>query len=236
MHQPEFAPEEIARWSAGLEEASAEEILRWAFSTFAHLRIALTSAFGPDGCALVEMVRRLRPATPVYTIDTGYLFPASQALIETFRDRGSEVHVVEPLISLRLQAEQYGRDLSLSDPDKCCALRKVEPMQRILDRLDVWVSALRRDQSESRRDTPIVGTARRADGTQVVKLAPLARWTRADTWGFLTELQVPYNPLLDRGYQSIGCVPCTTPTPPGAPERAGRWAGTPKTECGIHEL
>ena len=112
-------------------------------------------------------------------------------------------------------------------------------MRRILTLLDVWITAVRRDQSETRSHTPIVGAARRSDGSLVVKVAPLARWTRKDTWRHLFERELPYNRLLDEGYTSIGCEPCTRPAGAGLDEggeRSGRWAGQTKTECGIHNL
>ncbi len=230
------SPEQIARWARALEGASAEAVLDWTFATLGHLRVAMTSAFGPEGCALVELVRRRQPDVPVYTIDTGLLFPESVAVREAYRARGVNVVVVEPLVTLRRQAELHGADLHARDPDRCCELRKVEPMRRILERMDVWLTAVRRDQAPTRAATPVVGLAHRADGSAVIKVAPLVRWTRRDTWSFLLAEGLPYNALLDQGYSSVGCRPCTAPAAPGAGERAGRWRGRAKTECGIHNL
>jgi phosphoadenosine phosphosulfate reductase len=231
--------DQLARWNEELESASARQVLRWIFEELGGLRVGVTSAFGPEGCVLVELVRLLRPSTPVFTIDTGYLFREALEVREAYGARGSNVVVVEPLVTLRKQTRDHGVDLFASNPDRCCEIRKVEPMRRILDQMDVWVTAIRRDQSDSRRDTPLVGLASRGDGSQVIKVAPLVRWTRADTWGFLSELNLPYNPLLDQGYTSIGCQPCTTANNSGnedGSERAGRWSGHGKTECGIHNL
>lgn len=229
------AADALAREGAALEGQPADVILKWVFSRFAGQRIALSSAFGPEGCALIHLARALRPDIPVYTIDTGYLFPETIAVRDAFRAQGADIRVVEPLVTIRAQAERHGPDLFARDPDACCAIRKVEPMRRILHQLDVWITAIRRDQAPTRRNTPILSTAERDDGSLVVKVAPLVAWTRRDTWRYLLDHGVPYNPLLDAGYTSIGCEPCTA-RPPGDDERGGRWSGTGKTECGIHQL
>jgi phosphoadenosine phosphosulfate reductase len=226
---------ELPERSAALEGQPAEAILEWVFQRYAGRRIGLSSAFGPEGCALIHLARTVRPDVPVYTIDTGYLFAETLAVREAFVARGADIRVVEPLVTIRAQAERHGPDLFARDPDACCEIRKVEPMRRILDRLDVWITAIRRDQAETRQGTPILGTARRPDGSLVVKVAPLVAWTRKDTWRYLFDHDVPYNALLDAGYTSIGCEPCTA-RPPGDDERGGRWSGTGKTECGIHHL
>jgi phosphoadenosine phosphosulfate reductase len=227
---------ELAQASERLEDATAGEILGWTFDRFKGQRIGLSSAFGAEGCVLIHLARALEPAVPVYTIDTGYLFAESVALREAYRAMGADIRVVEPLISIRSQAEQHGPDLFARDPDACCELRKVEPMRRILTLVDVWITAVRRDQSPTRARTPVVGTAQRPDGSLVVKVAPMARWSRRDTWQYIFDHALPYNRLLDEGYASIGCEPCTKPTGAEGEERSGRWAGQTKTECGIHHL
>jgi phosphoadenosine phosphosulfate reductase len=129
---------------------------------------------------------------------------------------------------------QGGASLALyaRDTDLCCALRKVEPTRRALVGLDAWVAGLRRDQSPSRAGIGVLERYVHEDGSPLVKVNPLARWTRDDTWRYVLAHEVPYNPLLDAGYKSIGCWPCTQPA--DGDERAGRWVGTAKTECGIH--
>src|SRR3989442_1312818 len=123
--------------------------------------------------------------------------------------------------------------LPRTDPDRCCWIRKVEPLERALAGFDAWISAVRQDQSETRSSTELV-EYHELDGRPIVKVFPLARWSRADVWRYIRDNDVPYHPLLDQGYASIGCWPCTRPTAPGEPERAGRWSGTGKTECGLH--
>ena len=225
-----FDPAALARRTAAFEGRPPEAILAWVFERLGHLRIGCTSAFGPEGCALVDMVVRLRPATPVYTIDTGLLFEASVEVRRAHEARGANVVVVEPLVTLSAQAERHGPRLWERDPDACCGIRKVEPMRRILDRLDVWLTAIRRDQAPTRAGTPILGLAHRADGSPVLKVAPMAAWR------YLLDRGVPYNRLLDEGYASVGCRPCTAPADPDGDERSGRWKGRAKTECGIHTL
>lgn len=237
---------ELAEASARLETATAQEVLAWTYERFGKredgLRIGLSSAFGAEGCALIHLAREQQPDVPVYTIDTGYLFAESVALREAYRAMGADIRVIEPLVSIRSQAERHGPDLFARDPDACCEIRKVEPMRRILTFIDVWITAVRRDQSDTRRHTPVVGTARRPDGSLVVKVAPLVRWSRRDTWRYIFDHLLPYNRLLDEGYTSIGCEPCTRPAPAAdgeqgeQGERDGRWAGSGKTECGIHHL
>jgi len=231
---------ELAEANAELESASAEDVLRWVLARFRGQRIGLSSAFGPEGCVLVDLVQRVTGPMgvqiPVYTIDTGYLFAASIDVREAYRARGADIRVVEPLLTIRGQAERHGPDLFARDPDACCEIRKVEPMRRILTLLDVWITAIRRDQSPTREHTPILGTATRDDGSLVLKVAPLARWTRADTWQHLLDNELPYNRLLDEGFTSIGCEPCTRRPEADGNERDGRWAGQGKTECGIHNL
>lgn len=235
-----LAGEALAEADAQLEQAGAEDILRWLFTRFAGRRIALSSAFGAEGCVLIDLVQRVAEPlglrVPVYTIDTGYLFAATLDVREAWRARGADIRVVEPLLTIRAQADRHGPDLFARDPDACCEIRKVEPMRRILTHLDVWITAIRRDQSPTRAHTPILGTATRDDGSTILKVAPLARWTRDATWSWLLDHDLPYNRLLDEGYTSIGCEPCTRRPDAGGDERDGRWAGQAKTECGIHRL
>ncbi|MCL4819722.1 MAG: phosphoadenylyl-sulfate reductase [Vicinamibacteria bacterium] len=227
---------DLNRAARSLEGRSASAILAWAFERFAGRRLGLTSAFGPEGCALIDLAMQVRPDVPIYTIDTGHLFAETIAVREAYRRRGANVVVVEPSMTLDRQAANHGPRLYERDPDQCCAIRKVEPMRRLLAGLDVWITAIRRDQSAARRDTPIVGTVPVPRREPVVKIAPLAAWTRKQTWAYLVENDLPYNPLLDRGYTSIGCAPCTQVVEAGAGERDGRWAGHDKSECGIHSL
>jgi phosphoadenosine phosphosulfate reductase len=229
-----FDTDGLARRSAELEGKSPEEILAWAFAEYAP-RVGISTAFGVEGCALIAMAAKLRPELDVFTVDTDFLFPETHDLMKRLVDRyGVRLQVVKGLVSKEEQERLHGVALWERDTDRCCALRKVEPTQRAVEGLDAWIAGLRRDQGESRAGIQILERYDHADGTPLVKVNPLARWTRNDTWKYVMAHDVPYNPLLDQGYKSIGCWPCTRPVGAGEDERAGRWAGSAKKECGIH--
>lgn len=231
-----ISPELVRAEAAKLAEASPEAILRWACRTFAP-RIALTSSFSGPGIVLVHMVAQVAPETPVYFLDTGFHFPETLAFKNEFARRFG-IHLVDLRAELtpEQQAELYGDDLYQRDPDLCCQLRKVEPMMQALEGLDAWVTGLRRDQSQTRAAIDVLEYHETPSGHPLVKVMPLARWTRKEVWSYILEHQIPYHPMLDLGYKSIGCAPCTCPVAEGAAERDGRWAGTGKTECGLHTM
>jgi phosphoadenosine phosphosulfate reductase len=215
-----------------LDGKPAEEILRFAFDRYP--KIAISTAFGPEGCALVAMAATIKPDVKVFTIDTDFLFPESIELRARFEQKyGITVEVLRGAVSIEEQNRRHGLRLFEVNTDLCCALRKVEPTGRALQGLDAWIAGLRRDQSATRAGIDILESYDRPGEPPLVKVNPLANWTRKDTWKYLLDHEVPYNPLLDRGYTSIGCWPCTQAVGDGADERAGRWGGQ-KTECGIH--
>jgi phosphoadenosine phosphosulfate reductase len=225
---------EVKTYAQELEGKSPEEILRWTFSVFAPEKVAISTAFGPEGCALVAMAAKVHPGVKVFTIDTDFLFEESVALRQRFLERYPiELQVSKGTLTLAEQNRRHGLNLWQRDTDQCCALRKVEPTKRALHGLDAWIAGVRRDQSATRAATEIVELYDRDGEPPLVKVNPLARWTRKDTWDYLLAEGVPYNPLLDQGYKSIGCWPCTQPVAADADERAGRW-GAKKAECGIH--
>ncbi len=223
---------ELKAHSESLEAEGPEAILRFAFARFP--KVAISTAFGPEGCALVAMAAGIRSDLKVFTVDTDFLFAESVALREQFIARyGIQVEVLRGAVSIEEQNQKWGVRLFERSTDQCCALRKVEPTRRALKGLDAWIAGLRRDQGQSRAGIDILESYDREDGTSLVKVNPLARWTRKDTWKYLVDNAVPYNPLYDRGYKSIGCWPCTAPVGDGDDERSGRWGGQ-KAECGIH--
>jgi phosphoadenosine phosphosulfate reductase len=230
---PAFAPDEVAARSRALEGAPPQEILAWALAEYAP-RVAISTAFGLEGCALIDMAVKLDPAVQVFTVDTEYLFPETRALLDRMVERYAlRLTVLRGAVSREEQDRRHGLALHARDPDLCCDLRKVEPTRRALAGLDAWIAGLRRDQGISRAGIGILERYDHDDGSPLVKVNPLARWTRNDTWRYVVENRVPYNELLDAGYKSIGCWPCTRPVDGGA-ERDGRWAGSAKKECGIH--
>ncbi|HKP16325.1 MAG TPA: phosphoadenylyl-sulfate reductase [Gemmatimonadaceae bacterium] len=217
---------------AGLQSAagelraqSPEEILAWTLRSFPG-RTAVTVSFGGPGVALAYMASRIEPATPIVFLDTGFLFPETYALRDEFvRRYDLNLREYTPLTD--------PGPLYETDTDGCCAIRKVEPMQRALGDFDAWVSGVRRDQGPSRANTEVV-EHHLVSGRPLAKVYPLAYWTRGQIWSYLLDHGIPYNPLLDQGYASLGCWPCTRATRAGEDERAGRWSGTGKTECGLH--
>jgi len=224
----------LAAKSAELEAKEPREILAWALAEYAP-RVAISTAFGVEGCALIDMAVAIDPSIAVFTVDTDFLFPETEELIGRLVDKyGIKLTKFKGSVDKSEQERRHGLALWGRDPDLCCALRKVEPTKRAVAGLDAWIAGLRRDQGKSRAGIAILERYDHDDGTPLVKVNPLARWTRNDTWAYVTKRGVPYNALLDRGYKSIGCWPCTAPVGEGADERAGRWAGSQKKECGIH--
>lgn len=207
----------------------ARSALRWAHETFGE---ALTVASSMGDTVIVHLAGTTIPGADVFFLDTGYHF------VETLGTRDAyavmlpiQVRTVLPLLSVTQQDVELGPQLHDRDPDLCCRLRKVEPLSRALKGRQAWVSGLRRDESDSRAHTPVVGYD---EVREMVKVNPLAAWSHDDVQRFVDEESVFQNPLTSEGFTSIGCGPCTRATAPGEDERAGRWAGTSKTECGLH--
>jgi phosphoadenosine phosphosulfate reductase len=215
--------------AAALDGADPLEIVRWAALEFGDTMCVSSSM---TDAVLAHLASRARPGVPVLFLDTGYHFA------ETIGTRDAvaatmpvTVRTVQPLWTVAEQDADLMPRLHDRDPDRCCWLRKVEPLGRALAPYTAWVSGVRRDESPSRRDTPVVAwDPRRA----VVKVHPLATWTQADVDAYVEEHGVLINPLVEDGYPSIGCAPCTSRAEPGSDLRSGRWAGRAKTECGIH--
>jgi phosphoadenosine phosphosulfate reductase len=224
--------EALARRAAWrLEDASPQTIIRWAVRTFG-ARFAITSSMAD--AVLIDLVARAAPGTDVLFLDTGYHFDETiimrDAVAATYRGRINLV-TVTPEQTVGEQDAEHGRDLFATNPDRCCFLRKVLPLDRALAGYDAWASGLRRDDSISRSRTQVVDWDRR---NGKVKVNPLARWTQADVDAYVTEHGILTNPLLEDGFASIGCFPCTRRVGETGDARSGRWAGTGKTECGIH--
>jgi phosphoadenosine phosphosulfate reductase len=227
------APGELAalaeRANRELAEAPPLEVIRWARDTFGE-RLAVTSSMA-DG-VVAHLASRAAPGVDVLFLDTGYHFA------ETIGTRDAvaavyDVNVITltPELSVAEQDAAEGKDLFARDPDRCCALRKVAPLNRALRDYDAWITGLRRDEAPTRGNTPVVGFDERRG---IVKIAPIARWSQADVDAYVAEHGVLVNPLIYDGYDSIGCAPCTRRTAPGENARDGRWAGFAKTECGLH--
>ena len=230
LARPDIELRELAeRASAQLEGAHPLEVLRWAGETFGD-RFCLTSSMGD--AMLATLAAEAIPGVDVVFLDTGYHFAET---LQT-RDRvATELDVtivtVKPELTVAQQNIKYGLSLYARDADACCAMRKVEPLDRGLAPYDAWASGMRRDESYARRHTPVVGVDPRRNK---IKVNPLAGWTQQDVDRFMAERNVIVNPLVERGFLSIGCAPCTRPVKVGEDRRAGRWSESEKTECGIH--
>jgi len=209
-----------------LEDLSADEVVRWALDRF-HPQIALACSFQQEESVLLDLLFADRPDARVFALDTHVLFPATYALWTDTEQRYSTTIERFEGPTLADQAAEHGDELWARDPNACCAIRKVEPLNRALSGLDAWITGVRREQSPTRAGTRKVEWDVRHG---LWKISPLADWTDRDVWRRIHERDLPYNPLHDQGYASIGCTHCTLP---GA-GRAGRWAGDDKTECGLH--
>ena len=224
---------ELTRQSEAFENAPLDDILLWAWDRLGP-RVAFGTAFGASGMVLLDVIQKAVPQIPVFTIDTGFLFQETLDLKKRIEMHyGFEIEAVLPRLTIEEQDRDYGSELYQADSNRCCWIRKVEPLQRKLGELDGWINSRRRDQGATRKEIPILEYYE-TDGGALLKLNPMANWTRKTTWDYILEHNVPYNPLMDQGYPSVGCWPCTKQVGEGEDERAGRWAGQGKAECGIH--
>jgi len=234
LQKPDVAPALLAELAAAnslLESAEPSEIILWAARRYGD-RLTMATAFGPEGCVILHWLAQLAPRTFVFNLDTGYQFPETLELRDRIAKRyGIEVSLERPDTTVAEYERMHGGPLHDTDPNRCCADRKIAVIKRVLSRFDAWMSGIRRDQSSDRAAAPVVGWD---DKFGVVKISPLANWTKARIWDLIVKEDIPYNPLHDQGYVSIGCAPCTRPVVVGEDERAGRWSGTAKTECGLH--
>jgi phosphoadenosine phosphosulfate reductase len=224
---------EISKLKRESESWSPGRILEWAFDRFKD-RVAISSAFGPEGMALIDIASRLGRSFRVFTLDTEFLFPETYSLMDRVERRyGITIERVFPLLSPHQQEQSYGAGLWSTNPDLCCNLRKVEPLRCKLRELHAWITSIRRDQTAARAG---VGKIEWDNKFGLVKINPLADWSSDQVWSYIRSHEVPYNPLHDRSYPSISCTHCTRAVRPGENERAGRWAGFTKTECGLHTI
>jgi phosphoadenosine phosphosulfate reductase len=226
---PEELREIVSHWGAELELAPAETIIEWAAATFGE-RFCVTSSMGD--AVLAHLAAKVVPGIDVVFLDTGYHF------VETIGTRDAveatldvNLITITPVQSVAEQDATYGKDLYRTDPDLCCRLRKVQPLQQSLDGYDAWATGLRRAETHNRVIAPVIGWDAKKGK---VKVSPIARWSDEQVETYIAENGVLVNPLVYDGYPSIGCAPCTRRVAPGEDPRSGRWAGTGKTECGIH--
>ena len=222
---------DLAEHSQRLETATPEEILEWAIDRYGD-KFTMATAFGPEGMAILEMLSRISPKTWVFNLDTGYQFPETLALRDKVAELyGIEVELLQPELTVFAYEKLHNGPLYKTNPTQCCGDRKLTVLKKAAKGMHAWASAIRRDQSPDRAVAPIVGWDKKF---HLVKISPLANWTKKQVWDRIVHNKIPYNPLHDSGYTSIGCWPCTRAVGLGEDERAGRWSGTGKTECGLH--
>ena len=219
--------------SKRLEDATPQTIIRWAVERFGS-KLTMATAFGPEGCSILHMLAEIDPSIYVFNLDTGYQFKETLELRNRIAERyGIEVDLVRPRLTVEEYESNHGGPLYRTNPDQCCFDRKIVVLHDAIQGMHAWMSAIRRDQSADRSQTPIVGWDARF---KLVKINPLANLTQGDIWKMIVDYDIPYNPLHDQGYTSIGCWPCTRAVGHEEDERAGRWSGIAKTECGLHSL
>ena len=232
----EITPEEVRTLADKFETRALEDVLRWTWDRFGP-RAAIGTSFQGAGLVMIHHAVKAGLPFPVFTLDTQLLFPETYELqrrLENFFE--IKIESLIPELSLEEQAKDFGPELWKSRPDTCCSIRKVEPLQKKLTQLAVWITGIRRQQSDTRESTRILELYHFdiLNDRYILKLNPMAPWDRDRVWAYLREHKIPYNPLQDRGYRSIGCYPCTRATSDAESERAGRWTGFDKSECGIH--
>jgi phosphoadenosine phosphosulfate reductase len=214
-----------------LASATPQKILEWAFAEYGD-QISIATGFGAEGAALIDIAAKLNPRLQVFFLDTDFLFPETYELRRRLEERYRiTIQGFKTAITPEVQEQFYGDNLWARDPDLCCRLRKLEPLKAALEGRKAWVTAIRRDQTPARANAQVVEWDRRWN---LAKVNPLASWSKRDVWRYISQNKVPFNALHSEGYSSIGCTHCTRPVEIGEDERAGRWAGFAKTECGLH--
>ncbi len=224
-------------WSADCDRLTGQhprEVLRWAVETFAP-KLTMATAFGPEGCAIIHMLAEIGTPVRIFNLDTGYQFAETLELRDKIAERyGIEVEMIRPDTTVEQYEAIHNGPLYTIDSNRCCYDRKIVPLNRAVVGYDAWISSIRADQSSHRAKAKLIGWDPKF---KLVKVNPLLEWTHRDVWAFVVANKIPYNPLHDQGYPSIGCWPCTRAVVAGeTDERAGRWAGQAKTECGLHSL
>ncbi len=227
---------EVSEETERLECLSLDELLCWCWNYFGD-KAAIGTSFQGSGLVIIDHAIRNGCNFPIFTIDTGLLFPETLELKKKLEDFWDvKIQSVHPEQTIEEQKKTMGPELWKTNPDSCCQMRKVLPLQSRLSSLDVWITGLRRGQSDQRKSTNVLEMYEfdKLRESYIFKLNPMVNWSREKVWSYIKDHNIPYNTLHDKGYRSIGCWPCTKAISDGQHERAGRWEGFNKTECGIH--
>jgi phosphoadenosine phosphosulfate reductase len=228
-----FPDEQIEAANQQLQYGSPQEVLRWAVETFRD-KLTMATAFGAEGCCIIHLLAELDPRVRIFNLETGYQFAETLEMRERIKKRyGIEVELIKPELTVAEYEAEHGGPLYVIRSDQCCHDRKIIPLRQAVAGYEAWISAIRRDQTADRAIAKVVQWDPKFN---LVKVNPLLNWNQKQVWGFIAKHDVPYNPLHDPGSPSIGCWPCTQPVQNGQDERAGRWAGSLKKECGLHVI
>ncbi|MFD2924637.1 phosphoadenylyl-sulfate reductase [Halobacillus naozhouensis] len=208
----------------------AFQVLQWAYRSYDD--IVYACSFGAEGIVLIDLISQVKKDAAIVFLDTDVHFQETYDLINAIKERFPDLQITmkKPDLTLQEQASKHGDELWNRNPDKCCYIRKIKPLEDALNGATAWISGLRREQSPSRSETNFVN---KDDRFRSIKVCPLIHWTWEDVWEHIRTRNLPYNELHDRGYASIGCMPCTSPSE-DPNDRSGRWQGFAKTECGLH--
>jgi len=218
------------------ENSPTEQVIEWTFERFAHQRMIMTTSFGMEGCALIDMYAKYNRPLDVIYLDTMFFFKETYDLRDRMAERYPQLNFVNRGTALTPDEQEriYGPELWRSNPTLCCKIRKVDPMYPVMAEADVWITGLRRSQSSTRANLRVIDWDWRY---QILKVSPLAAWERTQIWDYIRANNVPYNELHEQGYPTVGCTHCTAPvagTKVGDYSRDGRWSTSEKTECGLH--
>lgn len=224
---------EYVRIHEQLANKDTLEVIRWAYGTYEH-DVVYACSFGAEGVVLIDLISKVNNKATIIFLDTDFHFEETYLLIKKVRSRypSLDIRLIKSALSPEQQHQQFGEDLWRRDPDLCCKIRKLHPLEKELDKYKAWISGLRREQSETRRKINFVNKDSRFEK---VKICPLIHWTEEEIWMYIKLHQLPYNELHDQSYPSIGCTHCTRPVAEGEDSRSGRWANSLKTECGLHK-
>jgi phosphoadenosine phosphosulfate reductase len=227
-----FENEPIPQFSSEDETKGALDVLKWAYAHYGE-KLVYACSFGIEGIILIDLIAKVNDSAKVVFLDTDLHFKETYELIDKVKARypSLQIELKKPSLTLAQQAKQYGDELWKTNPNKCCEIRKVLPLNEVLSSATAWISGLRREQSETRKHTQYLNQDHKFKS---IKVCPLIHWTWKDVWRYQNKNGLDYNVLHDQGYPSIGCKPCTAPAINADDLRSGRWTGQGKTECGLH--
>ncbi|MDL4842693.1 phosphoadenylyl-sulfate reductase [Aquibacillus rhizosphaerae] len=210
----------------------AAQVLDWAYETYGE-SVKYACSFGAEGMVLIDLISKVKEDAEIVFLDTDLHFQETYDLIDKVKKRYPNLNIImkKPDLTLEEQGKEHGSALWKRQPDQCCFIRKIKPLEDALSGAEAWISGLRREQSPSRSNTNFVNKDNRFKS---VKVCPLIHWTWDDVWDYIEQNNLEYNDLHDQGYPSIGCIPCTAAVGEQGDSRAGRWQGSSKTECGLH--